>query len=93
VAIILSVIIIVLCTAPISASAKESDKSIYRYALTALKNVNGQDAAKQALIGALGRPDLSNKNKAKIYYFHNTFYRAFHFKTSIILTVVSNYLY
>lgn len=44
-------------------------RTLYKNAKTALKNVNGQDAAKQALIGALGRPDLSNKSKAKIYYY------------------------
>ena len=42
--------------------------TLYKNARNAMKNQGGQDAARDALLGALSRPELSNKQKAKIYY-------------------------
>ena len=62
----------------VSAKAKKEKKAekpkqekmatLYKNARNALKNQSGQDAARDALLGALGRPELKNKQKAKIYY-------------------------
>ena len=67
-----------LLLAPCYVSAKKEKKAekpkqekmatLYKNARNAIKNLNGQDAARNALIGALARPELSNKQKAKIYY-------------------------
>ena len=42
--------------------------TLYKNAKTALKNKGGQDAARNALLGALSRPELKNKERAKIHY-------------------------
>ena len=42
--------------------------TLYKNAKTALKNKGGQDAARNALLGALSRPKLKNKERAKIHY-------------------------
>ena len=42
--------------------------TLQKNARVALKNQSGQDAARNALLGALARPDLKNKHKASIYY-------------------------
>ena len=47
---------------------QEKLATLYKNARNALKNQSGQDAARNALIGALSRPELKNKQKAKIYY-------------------------
>ena len=47
---------------------QEKLATLYKNARNAVKNLSGQDAARNALIGALARPELNNKQKAKIYY-------------------------
>lgn len=49
---------------------KKSEKlsTLYKNAKTALKNGSGQDAARNALLGALDNPDLSNRQRAKVYF-------------------------
>ena len=47
---------------------QEKMATLYKNARNAMKNQGGQDAARDALLGALSRPELSNKQKAKIYY-------------------------
>ena len=47
---------------------QEKLATLYKNARNAIKNLSGQDAAKNALLGALARPELNNKQKAKIYY-------------------------
>ena len=47
---------------------QEKLATLYKNARTAMKNRGGQDAARDALLGALARPELKNKQKAKIYY-------------------------
>ena len=47
---------------------QEKLTTLYKNARTALKNQGGQDAARNALLGALSRHELKNKQKAKIYY-------------------------
>lgn len=42
--------------------------TLYKNARMAIKNQGGQDAALTALLGALSRPELSNKQRANIYY-------------------------
>ena len=42
--------------------------TLYKNARMAIKNQGGQDAALGALLGALSRPELKNKQKADIYY-------------------------
>lgn len=42
--------------------------TLYKNAKTALKNKGGQDAARNALLSALSRPELKNKERAKIHY-------------------------
>lgn len=42
--------------------------TLYKAANLAIKNSNGQDNAKNNLLGALGRENLSLKDKANIYY-------------------------
>ena len=58
-----------------SAKKQKADKpkqekltTLYKNARTALKNQSGQDAARDALMGALARPELKNQQKAKLYY-------------------------
>ncbi|MEE1003901.1 MAG: hypothetical protein UH685_01010, partial [Bacteroidaceae bacterium] len=47
---------------------QERLSTLYKNAKTALKNKGGQDAARNALLGALNRPELKNKERAKIHY-------------------------
>jgi hypothetical protein len=47
---------------------QEKMATLYKNARNAVKNMSGQDAARNALLGALSRPELKNKQKAKIYY-------------------------
>lgn len=47
---------------------QEKLSTLHKNARTALKNRNGQDGARNALLGALARPELKNKQRAKIYY-------------------------
>lgn len=47
---------------------QERLSTLYKNARMALKNQGGQDAALSALLGALSRPELSNKQRADIYY-------------------------
>ena len=42
--------------------------TLQKNARVALKNQAGQDAARNALVGALARPELKNKQRASIYY-------------------------
>ena len=42
--------------------------TLQKNARVALKNQSGQDAARNALLGALARTDLKNKQRANIYY-------------------------
>ena len=42
--------------------------TLQKNARMALKNHSGQDAARNALLGALARPELKNKQRANIYY-------------------------
>lgn len=58
-----------------AAKQKKADKpkqekmaTLYKNARNAIKNMAGQDAARDALLGALARPELKNKQRAKIYY-------------------------
>lgn len=63
---------------PCSVTAKKQKKAekpkqekmatLYKNARNALKNQSGQDAARDALLGALSRPELKNRQRAKIYY-------------------------
>ena len=43
-------------------------KTLYKTARLALKTTANQEAAKQGLLAALARPELTNKDKCKIYY-------------------------
>ena len=47
---------------------QEKLSTLYKNAKTALKNQNGQDAARSALLGAVSRPELNNKQRADIHY-------------------------
>lgn len=73
----------VVCCPTLNAKAKKEKKpekpkqeklsTLYKNARTAVKNLNEKnqkdvDAARNALLGALSRPELNNKQKAKIYY-------------------------
>ncbi len=69
--------LLLLLLAPCSVSPKEKKEkqpkqerlsTLYKNARTAIKNQSGQDAALGALLGALSRPELKNKQKANIYY-------------------------
>ena len=42
--------------------------TLYKNAKTALKNQSGQDAARDALLGAVNRTELNNKKRADIYF-------------------------
>ena len=74
--ILISALLVAPCS--LSAKAKKENKpekvkqekmaTLYKNARTALKNQGGQDAARDALLGALARPELKNKQKAKVYY-------------------------
>lgn len=46
----------------------EKVSTLRKNAQQALKNQSGQDAARNALLGALTRPELKNKQRADIYY-------------------------
>lgn len=58
--------------APVSAKGKQpkQDKlsTLLKNAKTAIKNQNGQDAARNALLGAVNRPELKTEERANIYY-------------------------
>ena len=63
------------CSSSIAKKQKKPEKpkqermaTLYKNARTALKNQGGQDAARDALLGAVNRPELKNSQKAKIYY-------------------------
>lgn len=65
--------LIVLLTAFATAEAAKKPKQqklsvIMKTAKTALKNDNNQDGALNGLAGALGRPELSNKQRKEVYY-------------------------
>jgi len=70
------VLISVLClsaTQPLSAAQKQKDKptkfsTLVKAANLAMKNSSGQDGAENNLLAALPRTDLSEKDKAYIYY-------------------------
>lgn len=47
---------------------QERITTLFKNAKTALKNQGGQEAARDALMGALARPELKNQQKAKLYY-------------------------
>lgn len=47
---------------------QERLSTLNKNARTAIKNQSGQDAALAALLGALNRPELSNKQRADIHY-------------------------
>lgn len=65
-----------LLLAPCSALPKDKEKkpkqeklsTLLKNAKTALKNQSGQDAARNALVGALARPELNDQKRADIYY-------------------------
>ena len=68
---------LLLLFAPCSVSAKEKKEkkpkqekliTLQKNARQALKNRSGQDAARDALLGALANLDMGNKQKAKVYY-------------------------
>ncbi len=48
---------------------QEKLSKLCKNARTAVKNMRDQDAARNALLGALSRPELQNRHKAKIYYY------------------------
>ena len=50
------------------APKQEKLATLQKNAKTALKNQSGQDAARNALLGALNRPELNNKQRADIHY-------------------------
>ena len=69
--------IILLLLAPCTSYSKEKKEkapkqeklsTLQKNAKTALKNQSGQDAARNALLGALNRPELNNKQRANIHY-------------------------
>lgn len=47
---------------------QEKLSTLYKNAKAALKTQNGQDAARGALLGAVSRPELNNKQRADIHY-------------------------
>ena len=47
---------------------QEKLATLYKNARNAVKNLSGQDAARNALIAAVARPELNNKQRAKLYY-------------------------
>lgn len=73
-------IILMLLVVPCSGFSKEKKEkkekkpkqerlaTLHKNARLALKNQSGQDAARNALLGALTRPELKNKQRASIYY-------------------------
>ena len=70
-------ILSLLLLAPCSGFSKEKKEkkpkqerlaTLYKNARMALKNQGGQEAALGALLGALSRPELNNKQRANIYY-------------------------
>jgi len=70
---ITSLLLLVPCT--LSSKEKQAKKpklerlsTLHKNAKTALKNQNGQDAARNALLGALSRPGLKDKQRADIYF-------------------------
>lgn len=70
-------VLLLLFLAPCSSYTKEKKEkkpkqekisSLQKSARTALKNQSGQDAARNALLAAMARPDVGNKQKADSYY-------------------------
>lgn len=67
---------LLLAACPVSAKKSKEEKkpkkerlyTLFKNARTALKNYSGQDAPRDALLGALARPDLSNRQRARIHY-------------------------
>ena len=47
---------------------QEKMATLYKNARNAIKNKSGQDAARDALLGALSRPELRDRQRARIYY-------------------------
>ena len=47
---------------------QEKLSTLFKNARNAVKNMKNQDGARDALLGALSRPELRNKQRAKIYY-------------------------
>ena len=72
---LLLILLLLLAPCSLSAKKKKSDQpkqeklaTLHKNARMAIKNQSGQDAALGALLGALSRPELKNKQKANIYY-------------------------
>ena len=69
-----SLLFLSLLLAPCTFYAKEKKPKVvkigtlYKNAKTALKNQSGQDAARDALLGAVNRTELNNKKRADIYF-------------------------
>lgn len=67
-------LVLLLFLAPCSLYPKDKQpkqerlSTLHKNAKTAIKNQSGQDAALKALLGALSRPNLKNRQKANIYY-------------------------
>lgn len=70
-------VLLLLLLAPCSSYSKEKKEkkpklekisTLQKSARTALKNQSGQDGARNAMLAALARPDVTNKQKADIYY-------------------------
>lgn len=68
-------LLVALFLAPLHASSRqpkqpkqEKFSTLRKNARTALKNQSGQDAARDALLGALSRPGLSEPKRAEIHY-------------------------
>ncbi|MGM9620284.1 MAG: hypothetical protein ACI3X4_02395, partial [Bacteroidaceae bacterium] len=69
-------LLIVVCSAAPCWAASKKDKAqkpvkmstLYKAASTAIKNASGQDGARTNLINALPRTDISDKDRAEIYY-------------------------
>ncbi len=68
---IIIILLTILSIVPATAQKKAAQpkmKVLYKNAKTAMKVYAGQDPPKAALLQALARPELTNKEKAKIYY-------------------------
>ena len=70
----LLLLFLLLLLAPVTSFPKEKKpkqeklSTLYKNAKTALKNQSGQDAARNALLQAIGRPELNNQQRAEIHY-------------------------
>lgn len=69
---LLSICLLAVSVAPVSAKQKQPKQeklaTLLKNAKDAVKNQNGQDAARNALLGALARPELNTVERADIYY-------------------------